>query len=365
MAEVYKRDNSPYWYYDIWVNGERKRGSTKRKTKKEAQAVADELEKQELDRAQFGHLEEITLEEAVSLHVQRVQHLSDKRRIEWRLNRVIGKIEGHEGLDPSMPFHELRTKHIEQIKNWRLKEESAKRTINAEIAAVRRMINDLATLEQYRLPEPRPKFVLFKVKQKARPLSEDELDSLLGHLDPRSSNQPLGDVTIKERQDNYDFTVLLADTGMRYDELAKLTWGQVAHDNSYIDVHRWKVDNDGRLMLTKRAQLVLARRRSERNPQVAYVFTDKTGKGPRKYAPGAIRRAMDKVGINSEEKVAMYGTRSIHSLRDTFATRVRRKGMSIDGIQKLLGHASPTMSMKYADIDTFTVSQRAVALLDD
>jgi integrase len=78
----------------------------------------------------------------------------------------------------------------------------------------------------------------------------------------------------------------------------------------------------------------------------------------------AIRRAMARIGVNKPDKVARYGRRDVRSLRDTFATKLRKKGMSLDRLQMLLGHASPQMTQKYADVGVTDISNEAVAILD-
>ncbi|WP_167578958.1 tyrosine-type recombinase/integrase [Roseibium alexandrii] len=347
------------------------RASTKRKNKREAQQVADEIERQMLDRKQLGHREEITLEKAVSFFLKRHQHVSDFKNVRWRLHKTLGWItprhseEPHKGLDPKMLVSDLRKGHFAELQSWRLAAGNSKRTINGELAAFRKLLNYLEETEEFVMPPQPVKFKLLKVKNRAKPLNETELNSLLKELDPRGYNGPMSEKATISKRDNYDFVVILADTGMRYSELSKLPWSMVDRENwSFIDVYRPKVDNDGRIVCTKRVQDILKRRWHERQGSL-YVFADSTGQGPRKYAPKGIIKAFERAGINTPEKVAIFGNRSIHSLRDTFATRVRRKGMGLDGIQKLLGHSDSAMSAKYADIDTFDVSKRAVSLLDD
>ena len=50
---------------------------------------------------------------------------------------------------------------------------------------------------------------------------------------------------------------------------------------------------------------------------------------------------------NGNPKVnAQRGKATIHSLRDTYASRMANKNMSLHKIAKLLGHTTPTMTRK-------------------
>ena len=94
MVEVYKRGNSPFWYFDLpdpRAPGGRRRKSTKRTKKGEAQAVARAEEQKVLDRDQLGALEEPTLYEAVSHYVRSVQRKADYPNIVGRARKLVGR----------------------------------------------------------------------------------------------------------------------------------------------------------------------------------------------------------------------------------------------------------------------------------
>ncbi|MGH8611378.1 MAG: hypothetical protein ACREYF_04835 [Gammaproteobacteria bacterium] len=67
-------------------------------------------------------------------------------------------------------------------------------------------------------------------------------------LDPNQEGRGLAAVReqspkqLKEMRDNYDFVMVLLDTEMRYDDMAKLPWSAVDVDTGSLRIYRNKVD---------------------------------------------------------------------------------------------------------------------------
>ena len=124
--------------------------------------------------------------------------------------------------------------------------------------------------------------------------------------------------------------------------------------------------NEDRLATTARVRSILERRYKSKGTN-RYVFSSVNAAGDEAARSGthAIRLAMDRIGINSPENVARFGRRDVRALRDTFATKLRSRGqMSLDRLQKLLGHSSPAMTQKYAHLSVDVASTEAVTILD-
>lgn len=381
-VQLYKRPNSPYWYFDLTVNGDRKRTSTKRTVKREAQAVAEEALRRALDKSQLGvKLQQITVKDAIYNHylAKRRGELNDRRYkdLEYVARKVLGEVEGIKGLRSGIRMDELTHNMLVQYRTGRMGNKAAVRTIDHEMrllsAAYHMVAGDYQVTPGLKFPIERP-------KGQPRFLTEDEEASLLAELDPKrplpmTRNGKPGksyflDPTAqayRQRQDNYDLVVMLLDTGCRYNEIAQLTWDLVdAVDWQWLHIFRWKVGNEGKLAITNRMREVLQRRFKDRRNS-HYVFPgwkrDTDQDGPRQ-STLAIRRAMEKIGINHPAKVKRFGRRDVRSLRDTFASKLRMKGMSLDRLQKLLGHASPEMTQKYANLTVDHASTEAAAILN-
>lgn len=391
MAEVFKKKNSPYWYADFTIPGHpRQKKSTRRTNKKEAKRVADEMEKRFLDRVQLGETDILPLKDALEFYARK--HMNSPRGGEARarINKILGEAEGIEGLDPNMLFHELTYTMLVDYQQRRLSEGAAKQTINHEINLISATYNIVS--HDYKV-RPGLKFPRFKIESKSRHLLDHEVTALLDELDPtrplmgRSGTEyvpayALGQqpVILEQRQQNYDLVICLLDTGCRMGELVAVTWDLVDTEEWTFRIDRTKnqdkkeVSQGGWMMVTptKRMREVL-RRRYEARGNNPYVFPKwkrlSDGRWLREAAPQqstkAIRRAMEKVGINSDQNVQRYGRRDVRSLRDTYATRLADQDVGIDMIQDLLGHASPTMTRKYADVKVGRLSARAAAILDD
>ncbi|MGH8657400.1 MAG: tyrosine-type recombinase/integrase, partial [Gammaproteobacteria bacterium] len=166
-------------------------------------------------------------------------------------------------------------------------------------------------------------------------LTKEEELRLLAELDPNRIGRGLAPVEERQTyqliqmQDNYDFVIPLLDTGMRYDEMAKLPWSAVDIYTSSIRIFRNKVDLADNFHMTDRLMEVMEKRFRNRRPGARYVFESPNG-GPRGYTAQGIRKAIDRAGLNEPEVVKEKGGKvTIHTLRRTFASRLVQAGVSL------------------------------------
>lgn len=61
----------------------------------------------------------------------------------------------------------------------------------------------------------------------------------------------------------------------------------------------------------------------------------------------ALRSGIARAGLNGPEMVKRYGKFTVHSLRDSYATRLTEQGITPSELMHLLGHSNEEMSMKY------------------
>jgi len=392
MATVYKRERSPYYWFDVTVDGVRKRMSTKRTLKREAEAYVEKYRRESLERSSYGlGLKDLTVREALFDHYLPGK-VGNKRYRNYlhECRKVCGDVEGIKGIGGGVLMADLTTTMMERYRRGRKANGAAEQTIDHELKALSAAYNLVAA--DYRV-RPKLKFPMARPKGKPRFLLPEEENALLRELDPKRpmkgrKAKGLGEESRKfyflvpsaqmyrQRQDNFDLVVMLLDTGCRFGEIAHLTWDMVDTVSwSWVHIYRTKVEGtaeaEGRLATTNRMREVLQRRFETRGNQL-YVFSGWAAAGEEltdddeapRGSTQAIRRAMKAVGINHPSKVARFGRRDVRSLRDTFATKLRMKGMSLDRLQKLLGHSSPAMTQKYANLTVDAASHEAVDILN-
>jgi integrase len=165
-------------------------------------------------------------------------------------------------------------------------------------------------------------------------------------------------------QDNYDLVVFLLDTGSRYSEAANIPWSAIDLVEGTINLYRSKVSNTDRLYMTMRLREILQRRHNARSAQGRYVFENKAG-GERGYCTQAIKKAIDRAGLNSPDMVKEKGGRvTMHTLRHSYASKLVKNGASLFEVSVLLGHSDPKMTQRYAHLAPNDASKKAVGIIN-
>lgn len=393
MATVARNSDSPYWRADFTLsNGKRVRKTTKETNKKLALKIAHEMEAQAeaalATAPPKGAKTPITLRDALELYIMK-HSANPESGAPYRAQKLMGMVEGVAGLDPDKLIHEITSTELLEFRQKRLAQGAAKQTIQHELNALSAALN-MAKLDH--IVNPSLQVPRFTIESTPRPLTDAEVDRLLGHLTPTRSidsrtGEPYGfdygargvQHILDMRQDNYDMVVCLLNTGLRFGELVSLTWDQVNTTDWSIRIQRTK-NADKRSVARGRnmdmhppsvVKAILQRRYAARGT-IRHIFsaweTDPTGHWVRRDEPRdgtiAVRHALDVIGVNSDENVERYGRRDVRSLRDTFATRLRRAGVGLEDIKELLGHSTITMTMKYADFGLDSVSKNASSVLE-
>ena len=174
-----------------------------------------------------------------------------------------------------------------------------------------------------------------------------------------------GGVVQRKLQDQHDLVVFLLDTGCRYSEAATITWDCIDTQAwETINVYRWKVGNEGLLGMTARLRTVLRGRWLAQEGPYVFGGYGKTRNQPRGHATRGIMKAYDRAGLNEAHKVERFGRATVHSLRDTFASRLIQNGLDISKVSRLLGHASLLQTQKYSHLIPSEDAATAATILD-
>lgn len=154
--------------------------------------------------------------------------------------------------------------------------------------------------------------------------------------------------------------IMAAYTGLRFSELAGLKWEQVDLGNRQLCVRyafvtgHWGTPKNGRIRyvpLTERVCALL-----DDMPRAGELVFHVNNK-PIVYesAYSGIERACTKAGLPRI---------SWHTLRHTFASELVSRGGGLQSVQDLLGHATITMTLRYAHLAPSTL-RSTVLLLED
>jgi integrase len=379
MVDLYRRAGSPFWYFDETLpDGTRRRLSTRTGIKADAKRVAE---------ARIGRLREeaampgepISLAAALDRYATRLETAGKASAAGTRAlaNKMLGLVRrgdklvptGRFKLDGSALLHTLTTAHAERLHEERLAEGASIQTANHEVKVLRAAVNLAA---RRGLKVPTLKVALPAPPQKTRWLEWAEWELVYAHLDPASpvptrwggEAVPGGRIAVA-RQEAQDLLVALTMTGGRWNEVASLRWDMVDLV-AWQHIRLWGFkDKQERLVpIPPQFEDVLRRRWAARRNS-PLIFPGADGDAPRPQPSRAIGRAMDRAGLNDAHKVSRYGRATIHSLRHTFASWLLQRGLSLSEVQALLGHASPTMTARYAHLAVGqTINRASQALME-
>jgi integrase len=376
IVGLHKRENSSNWYYQFQLNNKKYVGTTGTANKTKALQVERELRNKIHSQAFLGEAEELTLQEAVIKYLEPRRGYSYYKGMESISRKMFGSKRDPKskrenscyGLPSSLMLHEIQTKHVERLVLMRKSEGDKAATIKHEIGLINATLREMQKLGYKTARDV--VFPQLKTSYRLRYLDASDEAALLRELDPaatRSGIKALEERTAEIRrnvQDNYDLVIMLLDTGCRYSEVANLPWSSVDLDAASLSIYRSKVNNEDVLYMTNRLKDVLARRFAERSANARYVFENKAGKA-RGYAAQAIKKAMDRAGLNDAEVVREKGGKvTMHTLRHSYASKLVKNGISLFEVSVLLGHSDSKMTQRYAHLAPNDASRKAVGLID-
>ena len=168
---------------------------------------------------------------------------------------------------------------------------------------------------------PRPKLTRF--------LSAEEIERLHRVLDRLVGERP-------SRRQQADVIRLLLLTGCRKGEILKLRWAEV--DGDRLNLAHTKT-GPRRVWLSQAAQDILARQ-----PRVASRYVFPSPRHPDKPLSHTLclwRRAREEAGLDDVR---------LHDLRHTVASQAVARGVPLSTVARMLGHADPTMTLRYAHV---------------
>ena len=234
------------------------------------------------------------------------------------------------------PMCELGIEHIYKIINKMSVKKRAPRTqqyvMRTFAMAWEAALDHKIVKEQ--CPTKSKSFRLPKVdNEKQRYLTEKEEETLFEEI-------------LKINSQAHNMATIAIDTGMRYGEIASLTWICVNTENQDIHVMNTKSKKDRHVPMTERVTELF--KTMKRGATGQLVFPNGNGK-EQMQIPTAFKRAMQRSGINNgitDKKMIA----SFHTLRHTYASRLVQAGVDLFRVQRLLGHSTPVMTARYSKL---------------
>ena len=208
-------------------------------------------------------------------------------------------------------------------------------TAKHALVLVRQMMNKAKQWKMWRGDNPVKEVKLPKLNnRRERFLSSEEADQLLKEISKGSAQL-------------HDISLLALHTGMRAGEIFNLQWVHVDILNGLIHVADSRSGGARKAYMTDSVKEMFMRRGPD-NPE-ELVFKSTNGEKIKEVS-NAFTAVVNRLGFNDgitdrRQKV------TFHSLRHTFASWLALQGYRITTIKELLGHASLTMTERYAHLN--------------
>jgi integrase len=241
-------------------------------------------------------------------------------------------------------LQEITMLDAEKIVNSILKKGLAVRTAEYVVSVLRHALNK-AVERGYLQVNPISKIkVPRKDNRRIRFLTKNEAIKLLNELKKRS-------------QRTYEMAFLSLNTGMRFGEIASLTWQDIDFDNDIIYIKDPK-NRKGRVayMIEEvREFLKNKKQNSDTNSTNSLIFSTKKH-DKMTTITNSFKHAVNRLGLNKgitdpRDKVVF------HTLRHTFASWLVQDGTPLYTVKELLGHKSIAMTERYSHLAESTMRE--------
>jgi integrase len=247
----------------------------------------------------------------------------------------------------ALPFNSIEPFHLERIKEDMTDKKKSDRTIQYVLQLTRHVFNTAAKLGIYKGPSPTKAVKWPKLdNMKMRYLSIDEAETLLAALAAKSQNL-------------HDAALLSLHCGLRFGEIASLTWSCVNEKAGTLAILNAK-SGSRTAYLTKRAKAMLKARKQGKPNEL--ILPKRSGKdGAMAQASKVFTDTVNELKLNegvSDRKQKV----TFHTLRHSFATHLYESTHDLYLTQRSLGHATGSMTIRYAKMSENRLREGAQAL---
>ena len=264
---------------------------------------------------------------------------SSTNREEGLYSVWIKPVIGHLPLKDVAPFT------LEKLKQNMAGKKQAPRSIEYALAVIRQVFNTAKRSGAYLGESPTVNVKRPKVDNgRMRFLTRSEADALLATLKNKSA-------------DEHDMTLLSLHTGLRFGEIASLTWQDVDLSKGTLTVRDAKAGSRYAFLTPQAADML--RSRDQGKPS-DHVFQNREGGKMSKVSHTFFRAVADlkfNKGIDDPRLRICF-----HSCRHSYASWMIEQGADLYPVQKLLGHKTNVMTQRYAHLSENRLRAATTAL---
>lgn len=317
-----------------------KLGATRLKERRDLEAQRKESERAEQERLEK---EAITFENFFTdTYIPR--SIADKRPKSVKREEGLFKIWIAPVIGKT-PLKSITAFHLEKLKKSMMDKGQSPRSIEYALSIVRHTFNIAKRLGKYEGDNPTEKIKFPKPDNgRMRFLTRDEADKLLDNLKKKSA-------------DVHDITLLSLHAGLRFGEIASLTWQDVDLDRGILTIRDAKAGSRY-AFLTEQAVEML-KNRTQAKPSDP-IF-QRRGGAKMKEISHTFYRAVAELKFNEGVEDPRLRI-CFHSCRHSYASWLIEQGVDIYTVQKLIGHKTNVMTQRYAHLAENKLKDAAAAL---
>ena len=224
--------------------------------------------------------------------------------------------------------------HLEQLKNKLFKKNLAPATVKHCLVLTRQMFNKAILWNLFNGENPIQKVNLPKLNNKRlRFLTYEEAWTLLEELKKRSI-------------DVYHQAFISLHTGMRFGEIAHLTWNDIDLEKKYLNIRHSKTNESRSVYLSSEVTAIFNGRKTNLSTELVFPSSKNTVQTG---VSSTFDRTIKDLGWNNNINDASQKV-VFHTLRHTFASWLAIQGTPLFTIKELMGHKTIAMTERYAHL---------------
>lgn len=285
----------------------------------------------------------------------------DKKAKSYEVEAMLYERHIAKALGP-LTFPEISAVQVQNIKKTMADKKLSDRTQEYALQIIRQGFHLAQNLGIYAGESPTKAVKWPKPdNMKLRYLSIDEAEKLVAGLAAKS-------------QSAHDMALLSLHCGLRFGEIASLTWSCVNFEQGTLAILNAKTGSRTAYLTERTKAMLEVRKQNQKEAAMhkagkpghewkkEFVFPKQSGeKGVKAQASKTFSRIVEKLGFN--EGVTDRKQRvTFHTLRHTYATHLYESTHDLYLTQRSLGHATGTMTARYAKMSENRLREGAAAL---